>query len=168
MNITHYMELLMANQPWNLIIYMVIPVALAEALVATEFFTVYLRGSNGGSWKQWNKWLGIVAGFYFLGIFLNLMITVVPVIKWRGAADILAVGSYLSGVIPLFGIALLELGIIGKEKTDDEKMKFHFILIIIFLIVAHIAMVFGMVDPTIMGWDPNTSGNMQHMNMGHN
>jgi len=165
-NMTHYMELLMANQPWNLIIYMVIPVALAEALVATEFFTVYLRGSNAGSWKQWNKWLGIVAGFYFLGIFLNLMITVVPVIKWRGIADILAVGSYLSGVIPLFGIALLELGVIGKEKSEDEKMKFHFILIIIFLIVAHVAMVFGMVDPTIMGWNSNTSGNMQ--NMGHN
>jgi len=160
------MELLMANQPWNLIIYMVIPVALAEALVATEFFTVYLRGSNAGSWKQWNKWLGIVAGFYFLGIFLNLMITVVPVIKWRGIADILAVGSYLSGVIPLFGIALLELGVIGKGKSEDEKMKFHFILIIIFLIVAHVAMVLGMVDPTIMGWNSNTSGSMQ--NMGHN
>lgn len=38
MNMTHYMELLATNQPWNLIMYMVIPVALAEALVATEFF----------------------------------------------------------------------------------------------------------------------------------
>jgi len=168
LNTTHYMELLMANQPWNLIIYMVIPVFLAEALVATEFFTVYLRGSNAGSWKQWNKWLGIVAGFYFLGIFLNLMITVVPSITWRGPADLLAVGSYLSGVIPLFGIALLELGMIGKNKSDDEKMKLHFILIIIFLIVAHVAMVFGMVDPTIMGWSPNASGNMPNMqHMGH-
>ena len=35
MNMTHYMELLATNQPWNLIMYMVIPVALAEALVAT-------------------------------------------------------------------------------------------------------------------------------------
>ena len=163
MNMTHYMELLMNNQPWNLIIYMVIPVALAEALVATEFFTVYLRGRAAGSWKKWNKWLGIVAGFYFLGVFLNLMLTVVPFIKWRGIADILAVGSYLSGVIPLFGIALLELGIIGKGKSDDEKMKLHFTLIIIFLIVAHVAMVFGMVDPTIMGWTANTPENMQHM-----
>lgn len=167
MNMTHYMELLMANQPWNLIIYMVIPVALAEALVATEFFTVYLRGTSGGSWKQWNKWLGIIAGFYFLGVFLNLMTTVVPVIKWRGMADILAVGSYLSGVIPLFGIALLELGIIGKGKSEDEKMKLHFILIIIFLIVAHVAMVFGMVDPSIMGWTNNASGNMNMQHMGH-
>lgn len=154
MNMTHYMELLAVNQPWNLIIYMVIPVALAEALVATEFFTVFLRGRNAGGWRTWNKWLGIVLGFYFLGIFLNLMITTVPNIAWRGPADMLAVGFYLSGVVPLFSIALLELGVLGKGRTEDEKMKLHFILLTVFLVVAHVAMVFGMVDPTIMGWSP--------------
>lgn len=164
MVMTHYMELLAVNQPWNLIMYMVIPVALAEALVATEFFTVFLRGANAGQWRIWNKRIGIVLGFYFLGVFLNLMLTVVPTIQWRGVADIIAVGAYLSGVIPLFSIALLELGIIGKGKSEDEKMKFHFILLTVFLVVAHVAMVFGMVDPTIMGWNPNpVSGNMQHM-----
>jgi len=163
MTMTHYMELLAVNQPWNLIIYMVIPVALAEALVATEFFTVFLRGSNAGGWRTWNKWIGIVLGFYFLGVFLNLMITVVPNIQWRGIADILAVGAYLSGVIPLFSIALLELGVIGKDKSEAEKMKFHFILLTVFLVVAHVAMVFGMVDPTIMGWNHTAGGgHMQH------
>ncbi len=163
MNMTHYMELLAVNQPWNLIIYMVIPVALAEALVATEFFTVFLRGANAGAWRTWNKWIGIVLGFYFLGVFLNLMITAVPNIEWRGAADILAVGAYLSGVIPLFSIALLELGVIGKGKTEAEKTKQHFILLTVFLVVAHVAMIFGMVDPTIMGWNPHGGGHMQHM-----
>lgn len=155
MNMTHYMELLAVNQPWNLIIYMVIPVALAEALVATEFFTVFLRGKGAGAWRTWNKWLGITLGFYFLGIFLNLMVTTVPHIAWRGPADMLAVGFYLSGVVPLFSIALLELGVLGKGKTEDEKMKLHFILLTVFLVVAHVAMVFGMVDPTVMGWNPN-------------
>ncbi|CUH96248.1 putative membrane protein [Propionispora sp. 2/2-37] len=164
MVMTHYMELLAVNQPWNLIIYMVIPVALAEALVATEFFTVYLRGSNAGNWRIWNKWIGIILGFYFLGIFLNLMATVIPSIQWRGIADILAVGAYLSGVIPLFSIALLELGAIGKAKSEDAKLKLHFILLTVFLVVAHVAMVFGMVDPTIMGWNPDiTGGHMQHI-----
>jgi hypothetical protein len=161
---THYMELLMTNQPWNLIGYMVIPVVLAEAMVATEFFKVFLRGSNSGGWGFWNKAIGIVLGFYFLGVFLKLMITVVPGLEWRGAADILAVGSYLSGVVPLFGISLLELGVIGRGKTVDEKMKLHFILLTVFLVVAHVAMVFGMVNPAIMGWDPNGSHNM-NMNM---
>ncbi|MCE5285344.1 MAG: cytochrome oxidase biogenesis protein Surf12C [Pelosinus sp.] len=163
MTMTHYMELLAVNQPWNLIMYMVIPVALAEALVATEFFTVFLRGADAGGWRTWNKLIGIVLGFYFLGIFLNLLFTVVPTIEWRGIADVLAVGSYLSGVIPLFGITLLELGVIGKGKTADEKLKLHFILLTVFLVVAHVAMVFGMVDPMIMGWSPKAAGHMGHM-----
>jgi hypothetical protein len=154
MQMTHYMELLAINQPWNLIVYMVIPVVLAEALVATEFFTVFLRGSTPGVWKTLNRWLGIVLGFYFLGIFLNLALTVVPNIQWRGPADFLAVGFYLSGVIPLFSITLLELGVVAKRKSYDDKLKLHFILLTVFLVVAHIAMVFGMVDPTIMGWNP--------------
>ncbi|SDF24352.1 DUF6803 family protein [Sporomusa acidovorans] len=168
MNMTHYMELLAVNQPWNLIIYMVIPVALAESLVATEFFVVFNRGKAAGAMRTLNKYIGIVLGFYFLGIFLNLMITAVPGMPWRGTADVLAVGSYLSGVIPLMGIALLELGLIGRGKTEDEKLKLHFILLTVFLVVAHVAMVFGMVDPTIMGWTPNGSTMNHNMPMNHN
>lgn len=163
MNMTHYMELLAVNQPWNLIIYMVIPVALAEALVATEFFVVFSRQTYGAL-RSLNKWLGIILGFYFLGIFLQLSTMVVPTLQWRGIADVLAVGSYLSGVIPLFGIALLELGVIGRSYGPTEKMKLHFILLTVFLVVAHVAMIFGMIDPTIMGWNPNAAGGgqMQH------
>lgn len=47
MNMTHYMELLVTNQPWNLIYYMVIPVVLAEILVAIEFFIVFKRQISG-------------------------------------------------------------------------------------------------------------------------
>ena len=158
---THYMELLAVNQPWNLIVYMVIPVALAEALVATEFFTVFYRGAKAGAWRTANKWLGIVLGFYFLGIFLNMMLFTVPTLVWRGPADVLAVGAYLSGVVPLFGIALLELGVIGKKLVEEDKMKLHFVLLTVFLVVAHVAMVFGMVDPALMGWAPGEAH--QHM-----
>lgn len=163
MNMTHYMELLAVNQPWNLIIYMAIPVILAEALVATEFFVLF-NHLKSGAIRTWNKWIGIVLGFYFMGIFLKLGITVVPHIEWRGAADILAVGSYLSGVIPLFAIALLELGVIGANKTADEKMKLHFILLTVFLVVAHVAMVFGMLDPQILGWNQGAPAPMMHGN----
>jgi len=50
----------------------------------------------------------------------------------------------------------MELGLIFKNKTSDEKMKIHFILIGGFLIVAHVAMIFGMIKPEIIG-------NMSHM-----
>lgn len=154
MNMTHYMELLAVNQPWNLILYMLIPVGLAEALVATEFFVIFSR-LKSGALKTWNRWIGIVLGFYFLGVFVQLAFAVVPNIEWRGAADMMAVGFYLSGVIPLFSIALLELGVIGARKTAEQKMKLHFILLTVFLVVGHVAMVFGMLDPAIMGWNPH-------------
>ncbi|BAF58435.1 hypothetical membrane protein [Pelotomaculum thermopropionicum SI] len=67
MSMTHYMELLATNQPWNLIIYMAIPVILAETLVATEFFVVYTHQATG-KLRTFNKWIGIILGFYFLDI----------------------------------------------------------------------------------------------------
>jgi len=148
MGMTHYMELLATNQPWNLIIYMAIPVILAETLTATEFFVIFGRLSEGPL-RQFNRAVGIALGFYFLGIFLYLTTSVVPGITWRGYSDIIAVGSYLSGVIFLFGIALLELGVIAKSADKEAKMKLHFLLLIGFLIVAHIAMIFGMLNPAL-------------------
>ncbi|MGE5549788.1 MAG: DUF6803 family protein [Bacteroidota bacterium] len=154
------MELLAANQPWNLIFFMAIPVILAESLVATEFFVVHRR-LTGGVLRTWNKWLGIVLGFYFMGVFLYLMATTVPKIAWRGPFDVIAVGAYLSGVIPLFWIALQELGVVGRVtaseaamiargKTVDGRMQRHFVLLTVFLVVAHVAMIFGMLDPALL------------------
>ena len=37
MVMTNYMDLLAQNQPWNLILFMVVPVVLAESLVAMVF-----------------------------------------------------------------------------------------------------------------------------------
>lgn len=57
---------------------------------------------------------------------------------------------YLSGVIPLAGITLVELGVIGTG--EGRALKLHAILIAIFLVVAHVAMIFGMLDPAILGY----------------
>ncbi len=149
MNMTHYMELLSTNQPWNLIFFMAIPVILAETLTATEFFVIFNRLYEG-TLRQFNKVVGIALGFYFLIVFLYLSIAVVPHIAWRGIIDIIAVGSYLSGVVFLFGIALLELGVIARTAEKEAKMKLHFLLLIGFLVVAHIAMIFGMLDPALL------------------
>ncbi|HEX3010482.1 MAG TPA: DUF6803 family protein, partial [Syntrophomonadaceae bacterium] len=68
----------------------------------------------------------------------------------RGPFDIIAVGFYLSGLIPFVGITLLELGVIGKNKDEIEKLKLHATFVGIFLVVAHIAMIFGMLDPGLI------------------
>jgi hypothetical protein len=52
----------------------------------------------------------------------------------------------------LAGLALLEFGLIKKGKSPEEKLKTHAIFVAVFLIVAHIAMIFGMLNPSILGW----------------
>ncbi len=150
MSMTHYMELLVANQPWNLIIYMAIPVILGETLAITELIILY-RKKAPPTIKLLNKYSGLVAGLYFLGIFIYLFQTaVIPLTLtsgWRGPADVIAVGFYLLGVIPLFGISLLELRIL-----KGDTLKLHVIFVGLFLIVAHIAMIFGMLNPELLGW----------------
>lgn len=155
MTMTHYMELLANNQPWNLILFMAIPVILAETIAVTELYILFTRNFSG-TVKLLNKIAGILAGFYFLGVFLYLFKTaVIPLTstnQWRGFADIVAVWSYLLGVVPLFAISLLEIGAIAKNKSNEEKLKLHVIFVAVFLVVAHIAMIFGMLNPEILGW----------------
>ena len=162
MNMTHYMSLLASNQPWNLIIFMAIPVICAETLTITEFFIIFNRIQSGGL-RALNKVVGIFAGLYFTGIFVYLFTTaVIPLTTtggWHTWVDVVAVGFYLSGVIFLLPISLMELGILFKNKTAEEKMRTHFILVGGFLVVAHVAMIFGMVNPEII----NTMSTMPSM-----
>lgn len=150
---THYMELLATNQPWNLLIFMAVPVICAETLAITELIILFTRKLNGTA-RLINKLTGIFAGIYFLGIFIYLFINaVVPLTvsgDWRGPADVIAVGFYLAGIVPLFGITLLELGVIGRRREEQRKLKLHAIFVGIFLVVAHIAMIFGMLSPDLM------------------
>jgi hypothetical protein len=150
---THYMQLLVTNQPWNLIIFMAIVVICAETLAIAELVILFTKNNNGLA-RKISKITGIIAGFYFLGIFIYLFReAVIPLSakgEWRGIADIIAVGFYLSGVIPLFGITLLELGAIGKRRDEKGRQKLHVTFVAIFLIVAHIAMIFGMLNPQLL------------------
>lgn len=150
---THYMELLAANQPWNLIIFMAIPVVLAETVAISELFILFRRDTESGL-RKINRLAGTILGFYFLGIFIYLLFkAVIPITaagEWRGPFDVIAVGSYLAGVVPLFGISLLELGLIARNKTTEQKMFLHAVFVGLFLAVAHIAMIFGMLNPAIL------------------
>ena len=120
MNMTHYMELLAANQPWNLIIFMAIPIVLAETIAVTELYILYTREYKGAV-RQLNRVCSIVVGLYFAGVFLYLLRNAVMPITaesaWRGPADVIAVTFYLLGIVPLLGLTLVDLNIIGRERT---------------------------------------------------
>lgn len=149
---THYMELLASNQPWNLLIFMAVPVICAETLAITELITLFTRNMNGKA-RAVSRVTGIFAGIYFLGVFIYLLFNAVLPLTlnggWRGFADVIAVGFYLAGIIPFFGMTLLELGFIGKKQNETGKLKLHAILVGIFLVVAHVAMIFGMLNPEL-------------------
>ncbi len=157
MEMKHYMQLLATNQPWNLILFMAIPVILAETIAVTELYILFTRNLTGGV-KKLNTAAGIIAGIYFLGVFFYLLSTaVIPLTAtggWRGIGDLIAVGFYLAGVVPLGGLALLGIGVLKRNSATEEKLKLHAIFVAIFLVVAHVAMIFGMLNPTMLGWVP--------------
>lgn len=150
---THYMELLATNQPWNLIAFMAIPVIFAEFIAVTELFILLSRGENV-QLKQWNKVAGIIIGIYFTGVFIYLLFNaVIPLTTgggWRGPADVIAVGFYLLGIVPLAGLALMGLGLIGKNGNAQAQLKLHATFVAMFLVVAHVAMIFGMLNPMLL------------------
>ena len=161
MSMTHYMELLAQNQPWNLIIFMAIPVILVEWIAITELFILLDRNLDSGL-RQSNKIASILVGFYFTGIFVYLLFNAaIPLTtsgQWRGWVDVLAVLSYMSGVVPLVGIALLDMGLLKRGEDEWARFRLHVIFVAIFLVVAHIAMVFGMLSPSVFSHHP-----MNHM-----
>lgn len=132
MNMTHYMELLAVNQPWNLLIFMAVPVILVEIIAITEFFTLLSRNLKDIT-KRMNKITGVLAGFYFLVIFLYLLFrSAIPITlagEWRSLIDVIAVGAYLLGVVPLMAIALLDLGLIVRHAAEEQKLKIHAIFV---------------------------------------
>lgn len=155
MNMTHYMQLLADNQPWNLLIFMAIPIVLAETLAITELYVLFTRNFNSPVYLL-NRIAGIVVGLYFIGIIIYLMTNaVVPITQageWRTFIDVVAVGSYLIGGLPLIWIAFQELGLVNRRLKRDAKLKVHAVCVALFLVFGHIAMIAGMTDPGLFGY----------------
>ncbi|OCA91070.1 permease [Bacillus sp. FJAT-27225] len=147
MNMTHYMGLLADNQPWNLIIFMAVVVIAAETIAITELGILFTRNFNG-KMRKVNKITSIFAGIYFTGIFIYLMQTAwIPLTLsggWHGWIDFTAVTFYLLGIVPLLGMTLIDMGLVMKNKPEQQKMKVHVFYVGLFLVVAHVAMIFGM------------------------
>lgn len=165
MNMTHYMGLLAANQPWNLLLFMAVPVICAETLAISEFGILYTRHLHGGL-RKLNKAVSIFVGIYFTGVFVYLMKTAyIPLTvngQWKGWIDVVAVTFYLLGIVPLLGLALLDLGLIFNNKTEEEKLKVHAFFVGMFLVISHVAMIIGMLDPSL-GYSDSTGSGMMKM-----
>ena len=85
-----------------------------------------------------------------------------PITLAPQSGDVLIVAG-----LPLIWIALQELGLINKRSGHEDKLKVHAICVALFLVFGHIAMITGMLDPTIFGYTEANAHQMDGGNMSH-
>lgn len=164
---THYMEWLSLNRPWNLILFMLVPMALAETILASEIFMQWCKGPSSSAWRRAGAALSAVLGLYFIVLGAYWYIGYVSSIEsWRGAADVLSVWLFLAAVIP--SLWLLFSGVSSRLGAVQSRGAFlrRVLALFLFVLLTHLAMVFGMLSPSSSDMDMP----MQHdaaMHAGH-
>lgn len=161
MVMTHYMELLSLYEPWFLILFMLVPMVLAETILAAGAFSLLYKDSRSEKWDSLSHVCGLILGVFFIVATVYIVTSYVPTIQWRGPIDYISIWAYVLGVIPAVLILLQELGIIFKGLDTTAKIKKHIVLMILFVLFTHLAMVFGMADPQLAGYVPPKQNNMQ-------
>ena len=161
MGMTHYMELLSLHEPWFLILFMLVPMVLAETILAAGAFSLLYKDSRSEKWDSLSHVCGLILGVFFIVATVYIVTSYVPTIQWRGPIDYISIWAYVLGVIPAVLILLQELGIIFKGLDATAKIKKHIVLMILFVLFTHLAMVFGMADPQLAGYVPPKQNNMQ-------
>lgn len=161
MVMTHYMELLSLHEPWFLILFMLVPMVLAETILASGAFSLLYKDCRSEKWDSLSHVCGLILGVFFIVATVYIVTSYVPTIQWRGPIDYISIWAYVLGVIPAILILLQELGIIFKSSDSTAKIKKHIVLMILFVLFTHLAMVFGMADPQLAGYVPPKQNNMQ-------
>lgn len=165
MVMTHYMELLSLHSPWFLIFFMLVPMVLAETILASGAFSLLYKDHRSEKWDSLSHVCGIILGVFFIIATVYIVTSYVPTIQWRGPIDMVSIWAYVLGVIPAVLILLQELGIIFKNQDSTSKIKNHIVLMILFVLFTHLAMVFGMADPKLAGYVPTQQEMQMHDNM---
>lgn len=162
---THYMELLSLHSPWFLILFMLVPMVLAETILASGAFSLLYKDHRSEKWDSLSHICGIILGVFFIIATVYIVTSYIPTIQWRGPIDMVSIWAYVLGVIPAVLILLQELGIIFKNQDSTSKIKNHIVLMILFVLFTHLAMVFGMADPKLAGYVPTQQEMQMHDNM---
>ena len=174
MLMTQYMSLLMANSPYNLIFFMVVPMVIAETIAITEIVLLF---SSKPLLKvhSLNSICTFISGIVMLVlVFLFIKELVLPANEqnlWKGWIDYASALLFMVAVIPLVLMSLLQVNLIFRKANKRAKMAVKIVLLSIYLVTSHAAMVFGMLDPALGMTDtPKVieTLNMRHMSMNTN
>ena len=171
MLMTQYMSLLMANSPYNLIFFMVVPMVIAETIAITEIILLF---SSKPLLKvhSLNSICTFISGIVMLVLgFLFIKELVLPANEqnlWKGWIDYASALLFMVAVVPLVLMSLLQVNLIFRKANKRTKMAVKIVLLSIYLVTSHAAMVFGMLDPALGMTDtPKVieTLNMRHMSM---
>lgn len=174
MLMTQYMSLLMANSPYNLIFFMVVPMVIAETIAITEIILLF---SSNPLLKvhSLNSICTFISGIVMLVlVFLFIKELVLPANEqnlWKGWIDYASALLFMVAVVPLVLMSLLQINLIFRKANKRTKMAVKIVLLSIYLVTSHAAMVFGMLDPALGMTDtPKVieTLNMRHMSMNMN
>lgn len=168
MVMSNYMDLLGMYAPWFLILFMVVPMTLAELVLCSEIFSLLNKEKAGNSWPGLRKGASICLSIIFIFLFIYLVVAYIPTVDWKGPLDRLSIYSFLAAIIPAVYLLFIEIGIVGKAWNEHTKVVRHVLTVFLFVALTHLAMVFGMIDPQLGGYVPPQGQMNMHMNMNGN
>ena len=150
MYMTHYMELLSTTS--NLLIFMALPVVLAETAAITELIILFSK-ENRPALKLANKLSCLLGAAVFLLIDLYILKEViVPLTEnsgWYGFIDKIAVGFYVLGGLIMVALGLVSFNSFGSFLGQRFQSGLRVGLLSAFLVISHVAMIAGMADPRL-------------------
>lgn len=152
---SHYFELLTANQPWNLLLYMIVPLGLTVCVAVSELFVLY-RKETHGLFKYFNMITGYLAAFYFSWVFFTLFFadwlprTMVQPSGWNGILDFLSFSLYLGCFVPLWGMALTDLPWVDIRKRPERRLLIHAGFLALLIIFYAVSLIMGFLNPAFL------------------
>ena len=150
MYMTHYMELLTTTS--NLLVFMALPVVLAETAAITELVILFSKKSSK-TISFVNKLSCILGAAVFLLIDLYIFREVIIPLSensgWYGLIDKIAVGFYVLGGIIMIALGVVSLNFFGEFLGRRLQGGIRVGLLAAFLVISHVAMIAGMADPRL-------------------
>ena len=155
MEMTHYMELMMGS--WHmLVLFMAAPMLLAECYVVSEILLL-IKPRQGDALAAFNKASAYAAA---LGIALLsgcVALQFSSVVAWRTWVDAVSALAYVAAGLPFIYVGLLD-----RSRTAVWKGRSAVAAMVVYLVLSHAAMVFGMFDPVQFGWRASDDMHMTH------
>ena len=156
MEMTHYMELMMGS--WHmLVLFMAAPMLLAECYVVSEILLL-IKPPQGGALAAFNKASAYAAA---LGIALLsgcVALQFSSVVAWRTWVDAVSALAYVATGLPF----IYRGGLVARSRTAVWKGRSAVAAVVVYLVLSHAAMVFGMFDPVQFGWRASDDMHMTH------